>query len=89
MKKLLLLVLLMVSGSIFSQTGEDSYLTAKVVNAQNGTAMPSVHVLNLNQVLGTITNDSGDFRIPAVVNDTLYFSFYVTNPLRYVSQMTC
>lgn len=89
MKKLLLLVLLMVSGSIFSQTGEDSYLTAKVVNAQNGTAMPSVHVLNLNQVLGTITNDSGDFRIPAVVNDTLYFSFlgYKSIKIRVTNDM--
>lgn len=79
----------MVSGSIFSQTGEDSYLTAKVVNAQNGTAMPSVHVLNLNQVLGTITNDSGDFRIPAVVNDTLYFSFlgYKSIKIRVTNDM--
>ncbi len=54
---------------------EEQMVEAKVVNAATGLAMPSVHVLNLNQVKGVITNKEGDFEIPAVVNDTLYFSF--------------
>ena len=33
--------------------------------------MESVHVLNLNQVIGTITNEKGEFAITAAVNDTL------------------
>ncbi len=48
---------------------------AIVVNAQSDQPMESVHVVNLNQVIGTITNEDGEFTISAAVNDTLYFSF--------------
>ncbi|MEM6865595.1 MAG: carboxypeptidase-like regulatory domain-containing protein, partial [Bacteroidota bacterium] len=50
-------------------------ISAKVVNAQSSFPMESVHVINLNKVVGTITNPEGKFTIPAAVNDTLYFSF--------------
>jgi hypothetical protein len=50
-------------------------ISALVVNAQSNTPMESVHVVNLNQVIGTITNSNGEFSIPAEVNDTLFFSF--------------
>ncbi len=46
-----------------------------MVNAQNDQPMESVHVVNLNQVIGTITNEKGEFSITAAVNDTLFFSF--------------
>ena len=49
--------------------------SAIVINAQSDTPMESVHVVNLNQVVGTITNEKGEFSITAVVNDTLYFSY--------------
>ncbi len=49
--------------------------TAVVVNAQSGEQMESVHIVNLNKVVGTITNDEGRFTINASVNDTLYFSY--------------
>lgn len=48
---------------------------AVVVNAQTKKPMESVHIVNLNQVIGTITNEKGKFSISAAVNDTLYFSF--------------
>lgn len=48
---------------------------ALVVNAQTGFPLESVHIVNLNKVVGTITNDKGEFAITAAVNDTLYFSF--------------
>ena len=48
---------------------------AKVVNAQTDEPLESVHVVNLNQVIGTITNEGGEFTIQATVNDTLYFSY--------------
>lgn len=48
---------------------------ARVVNAQTNEALESVHVVNLNQVKGTITNAEGEFTIQAAVNDTLYFSY--------------
>ncbi len=50
-------------------------ITAIVVNAQTDSPLESVHVVNLNKVTGTITNQKGEFSIPAEVNDTLYFSF--------------
>ncbi|MFS4418333.1 carboxypeptidase-like regulatory domain-containing protein [Maribacter sp. 2307ULW6-5] len=50
-------------------------IKAVVINAQNDRPMESVHVVNLNQVVGTITNEQGEFALPAAVNDTLYLSF--------------
>jgi hypothetical protein len=49
--------------------------SARVVNAQTDESLESVHVVNLNQVIGTITDGDGQFTIPAAVNDTLYFSY--------------
>ena len=46
-----------------------------VINAQTERPMESVHVVNLNKVVGTITNENGEFTISAAVNDTLYFSY--------------
>jgi len=54
---------------------DNGKISATVVNAQSNLPMESVHVVNLNQVLGTITNEEGQFSITAAVNDTLYFSF--------------
>ncbi|SHI84364.1 CarboxypepD_reg-like domain-containing protein [Arenibacter nanhaiticus] len=50
-------------------------LKALVVNAQTDQPMESVHVVNLNQVVGTITNEKGEFNLTAKVNDTLFFTF--------------
>jgi hypothetical protein len=48
---------------------------AVMVNAQTDRPLESVHVVNLNQVVGTITDQNGEFSIRAAVNDTLYFSY--------------
>ncbi|MGF1559402.1 MAG: carboxypeptidase-like regulatory domain-containing protein [Flavobacteriaceae bacterium] len=56
-------------------SNEGKEMKAIVVNAQTGFPMESVHVVNLNKVVGTITNQKGEFAITATVNDTLYFSF--------------
>ncbi|MCM4171460.1 hypothetical protein DHD32_08205 [Arenibacter sp. TNZ] len=54
---------------------EVKQLKAVILNAQTDQPMESVHVVNLNEVVGTISNEKGEFDIPAKVNDTLYFSF--------------
>ncbi|MBT8180136.1 MAG: carboxypeptidase-like regulatory domain-containing protein [Eudoraea sp.] len=54
---------------------EGKEFEAVVINAQSSTALESVHVINLNKVVGTITNAKGEFSINASVNDTLYFSY--------------
>ena len=67
--------------SVFAQEGtEDNSINAIVVNAQTEVRMESVHVVNLNQVTGTITNEKGEFTIRAAVNDTLYLSFLGFKP---------
>ena len=76
MGKFFLGIFCLVSVWGFSQeSGEDATISAVVVNAQTESPMESVHVINLNQVVGTITNEKGEFSIRAAVNDTLYFSF--------------
>lgn len=54
---------------------QEGEIKAVVVNAQTGGPLESVHVINLNRVVGTITNKKGEFAITAAVNDTLYFSY--------------
>ncbi len=79
MKKYLHFLLLLISFAVFGQEGNDTIPTrpfeAVVLNAQSGGPLESVHVINLNQVIGTITDRNGKFTIPAAVNDTLYFSY--------------
>ncbi|MDM9630541.1 carboxypeptidase-like regulatory domain-containing protein [Robiginitalea aurantiaca] len=55
-------------------------LEAVVINAQTDRPLESVHVINLNQVIGTITDREGAFSIQAAVNDTLYISYLGFKP---------
>ena len=64
-------------------------LSATVINAQTQRPLESVHVINLNQVVGTITDAEGNFSIRAAVNDTLYFSYlgFKTQKVRVTNDM--
>ncbi len=68
----------------FAQEEDDNVVDKKVralvTNAQTNEPLESVHVINLNQVVGTITDQKGIFAITAAVNDTLYFSFLGFKP---------
>ncbi len=79
MKKLFVIVILLQAFTGIAQEVTDSIpsrpFEAVVLNAQDGTPLESVHVINLNQVIGTITDSRGKFTIEATVNDTLYFSY--------------
>ena len=55
-------------------------IKAVVINAQDASVLESVHIINLNKVVGTITNEKGEFSISAAVNDTLYFSYLGFKP---------
>nr|WP_299388943.1 carboxypeptidase-like regulatory domain-containing protein [Allomuricauda sp.] len=93
MKRVLLTFLLCSAYFGFSQDDTDAQpvqeLNAKVINAQDGFPMVSVHVINLNKVVGTITDQQGEFTIPAAVNDTLYFTFlgFKSEKVRVTSDM--
>jgi len=67
---LFLTVLILSSSTIFSQN-----LVATVENSSDNKPISSVHVINLTQVVGVITNKQGKFEIPAKLNDTLYLSY--------------
>ncbi len=79
MKKFVGLFFALTGFVAFSQQTDEAEtkgeIEAVVVNAQTQIALESVHVVNLNQVVGTITDKDGKFTIRAAVNDTLYFSY--------------
>jgi len=62
-----------------NETKQDSlkkgYIQGKVLNAADDIAIEDVNIVNLNQIKGTITNSTGNFKIKAAVHDTLYFSY--------------
>ena len=78
MKKIWGMLFLIVSYSSF---GQDKF-TAVVKNETTGLSMPSVHILNLTKVIGTISDQKGSFEIEVKVNDTLYFSYLGYKPLK-------
>ncbi|AXT55807.1 carboxypeptidase-like regulatory domain-containing protein [Aquimarina sp. MMG015] len=82
MKRFLIYILLIVGISINAQETDSQTVSGKVLNASTDSKLQSVHVVNLSQVIGTITNKEGDFEIKAKVNDTLYFTYIGYKPLR-------
>ena len=46
-----------------------------VENASDDSILENVNIVNLNQVWGATTDKKGAFKIRAVVNDTLFFSY--------------
>ncbi|MDC6363050.1 MULTISPECIES: carboxypeptidase-like regulatory domain-containing protein [Flavobacteriaceae] len=93
MRRILLTLFSLIAWSCFAQNDDDSSvqgeLTATVVNAQSDFPLESVHVINLNQVKGTITDQKGRFTIQAAVNDTLYLSYlgFKTQKVRVTNDM--
>src|SRR6056300_345031 len=78
MRKIWVAVLILFACKGFSQQD----FSAVVENETTGLPMSSVHVLNLTQVIGSITDQKGVFEIKAQVNDTLYFSYLGFKPLK-------
>ncbi|WP_025739465.1 carboxypeptidase-like regulatory domain-containing protein [Aquimarina pacifica] len=82
MRNILYYILLLVSLTMYSQTTDSGIVNGKVLNASTDKSLENVHIVNLSQVIGTITSSDGDFSIQAKVNDTLYFSYIGYKPLR-------
>ena len=61
---------------IFSQLilGQEKVIGV-IENDADSRPISNVHVINLNSVSGTISNNDGVFEINASVNDTLFFSY--------------
>ena len=54
---------------------QNTKLKGQVINTNNKKALSAAHILNLNSVVGTITNDKGLFELTAIANDTVLVSF--------------
>ena len=74
MKRFLtVLFLFIIPFCTWAQEGE--IINGVVVNDADDTILENVNIVNLNQVIGTTTNDEGKFKMRAAVNDTLFFSY--------------
>ncbi len=86
MKRILLYILFITGITTYAQ--EDTpdttsgSISGNVLNAATERTLENVHIVNLSQVIGTITDNDGGFSIQAKVNDTLYFSYIGYKPLR-------
>lgn len=84
MKKVFSVLLIFNSLLLFAQETEETQMSdefsATVVSAQTGFSLESVHVINLSKVVGTITDQKGNFSIRASVNDTLYLTYLGFKP---------
>ena len=82
MKKIFLLLALILIGATSLAQEEESIIKGTVMNDANDEILENVNIVNLNQVIGSISNDKGEFSIKAAVNDTLYFSYLGFKSLR-------
>ncbi|NVJ89719.1 MAG: carboxypeptidase-like regulatory domain-containing protein [Flavobacteriaceae bacterium] len=63
---------------LFSQNDtipETKVLKGQIVHVDTKEPLSAAHVLNLNTVQGTITNENGFFELPTRVNDTILVSY--------------
>lgn len=71
-KTIFLIAFLMIS---FLSWAQDNTIKGIVMNDANDKPMENVNIVNLNQVIGTVSGEEGEFSIRASVNDTLFFSY--------------
>jgi len=67
-----LIIFFFITSFSFSQSTK---LKGQVIHSESKKTLSAAHILNLNSVVGTITNDKGIFELNAVANDTVLVSF--------------
>lgn len=58
-----------------TQTQNPERVYGRIVSTSTNGPLSEANIVNLNQVIGTTTNDDGQFDIRAKVNDTLHLSY--------------
>ncbi|PIB32622.1 hypothetical protein BFP78_10500 [Gaetbulibacter sp. 5U11] len=53
----------------------ESTVKGIIIDATSRQPLENVNIVNLNQVIGTATNDKGEFELRAQANDTLHLSY--------------
>jgi hypothetical protein len=74
MKRILFILLLSVPFHLFAQD-PSPVISGVVLNDADDKVVQNVHIVNLNQVIGTTSGAQGEFEIPARINDTIYFTY--------------
>jgi len=74
MKRVLIVLFLFII-PFYTWAQEGEIINGVVLNDANDKSLENVNIVNLNQVIGTTTDDKGKFKMRAAVNDTLYFSY--------------
>lgn len=80
--RFLFFALLICSATAYGQDEDINMVQGIVLNDANDEALENVNIVNLNQVIGTVSEIDGRFEIPAKVNDTIYFSYLGFKSLR-------
>ncbi len=79
MRNLSIFILLLVITKSYSQDSSTSNLPTTVkgtiISSTSNAPLSEVNIVNINQVIGTSTDDEGLFEIKAKVNDTLHLSY--------------
>lgn len=77
MRHYLFFILSLLSLTIYGQTTDEepTRVQATIISSSTKEPLIEANVVNLNQVIGTSTNDEGIFDIRAKVNDTLHLSY--------------
>lgn len=80
MKNYILLLIGLVSAIGMAQTDSTSTpdptrVYGKIISTTTNGPLSDVNIVNLNEVIGTTTDDEGNFDIRAKVNDTLHLSY--------------
>lgn len=75
--KTLLILFFLLSIVAFSQTDslQVKVLKGQIIDSETKKPLSASHILNLNSVIGTITNDKGFFELAAKANDTVMVSY--------------
>ena len=50
-------------------------MSGRIISVTDKKPLQSAHIVNLNSVVGTVTNRKGEFKISAVSNDTIFISY--------------
>lgn len=73
MNRLFLLAILFLSFNLSAQN--EKTVKGRIVEAGTINPLENVNIVNLNKVIGTATNQNGEFEIRVSVNDTLHLSY--------------
>ncbi|MDH3381238.1 MAG: carboxypeptidase-like regulatory domain-containing protein [Flavobacteriaceae bacterium] len=75
-KNIILLGFLLFSIIVFSQEKEKiKQLKGQIIHSESKEPLPNAHIINLNTVIGTTTDNKGNFELNTVANDTIYVSY--------------